>query len=244
MQLAGNAIGFYFALQSNWCSRLMRDTFGETNKQTMFTALPSNRINQVKINCAGALLVLFSFVAPHIQAQMAQQPTPGHVNCWTSFGQGLSTVTPGKDPFYGNSFFFEAEASLNVEYKQIVYTIRGYGMANVSDNLFSNTGSSLSCMELMIGKRFYGTGGSVILSAGISKGQLDMTTADTGTQTGGWFFSSEIYSHYTSDFIGLPLSVRYLSGGKHTGIELGAYCHIHKYSDVGLSLCLSLGKRK
>ena len=164
---------------------------------------------------------------------------------WMTIGPSVAHIFPGSDLFYGKTTMPGGAASVNVEYKNIVYTFDTYAIDNLGNGFMTgDNASTLSAYSLLVGWRVYADKGSVILSAGLSKGGMRITTGDAGYTNGGWLFSQEVYNHFESDFIGVPVQIRYLTKGKHVGAELGLYCNFHRYTDMGLSASFSFGKRK
>jgi hypothetical protein len=192
-------------------------------------------------------LILCVFILTSSGRVLAQTgSTKTGVNCWATIGPEISEMFPGQDLYYGRTVMPGVRASLNVEYKQIVYTVNAYAIDNFGSGVLlgGDNSSGLDACSFLIGWRTYGEKGSFILSAGVSKGSMYVTTGDAGYTTGNWLFDEEVYTHYVSDFIGLPVSIRFLTKGKHVGAEFGLYCNFHKYTDAGLNVSFSFGKRK
>jgi hypothetical protein len=209
--------------------------------------------------CRGLAFAFFFFQFQHLSAQSSIRSNaqtdsvpPYDHRLWGSIGPVISSGFPNLN-FQDSHSLYGGEAGLTYEKRNQVIYLKAYGIVDVYKLSFGNYNpipnklSSLFDVSLSYGHRFPFKWGSLIPSVGLSIGHLDYRgdRSDTTWVPGllGWG-SDPVYNfyHHTFVYLGVPITVRWVSSRKYIGFELGAYCNLHQYADIGFTAAIAIGR--
>jgi hypothetical protein len=202
-------------------------------------------------NLNGCIVLFFLLVQIKSNAQNDSVSRIEH-HLWVSLGLVYSSGLPNLC-FNDRGSLQGGQISLTFEKKKQVLFLKAYTLTDSYHanfwgyyNAETNKLKQLGDVSLSYGHRFQFKWGSVIPAAGLSVGSLIFRAGHSDTTYTQILFGGRSPEYHFQEisfyYCGIPLSCRILTSIRHFGLELEVYCNLHKYSDLGFSASIALGR--